>query len=186
MATLTYAGIGARATPAAVLADMTVMAGWLARTGWHLSSGGADGADSAFAAGAPVEQRTVWLPWRGYNGHRGPDCRVLSAAELAACMEIAASLHPAWERCSPAVRKLHVRNVAILLGERRDRPVDACVAWSERGAAVGGTGIGIRIAEAHGMRLGFVYVVSFVIGVLLRIRPCPRATESRNRGCRRF
>ncbi|MCY4318606.1 MAG: hypothetical protein OXE76_05315 [Alphaproteobacteria bacterium] len=59
MATLTYAGIGARATPKAVRADMTVMAGWLARTGWHLSSGGAAGADAAFAAGAPAEQRTV-------------------------------------------------------------------------------------------------------------------------------
>ena len=54
MATLRYAGIWARATPAAVLADMTVMAAWLARTGWCLSSGGADGADSAFAAGAPA------------------------------------------------------------------------------------------------------------------------------------
>ena len=52
MASLRYAGIGARATPANVLADMTVMAGWLARTGWHLSSGGAEGADSAFAAGS--------------------------------------------------------------------------------------------------------------------------------------
>ncbi|MDE0384962.1 MAG: hypothetical protein OXI22_13830 [Defluviicoccus sp.] len=152
MATLTYAGIGARATPAAVLADMTVMAGWLARTGWHLSSGGADGADSAFAAGAPTERRTIWLPWRGYNGHRGPDCRVLSAVELSACIEIAAPLHPAWERCSPAVRKLHARNVAILLmGERLDRPVDAVVCWSERGEAVGGTGMGIRIAEARGI-----------------------------------
>ena len=152
MATLTYAGIGARATPRAVLADMAKMAGWLARTGWHLASGGADGADSAFAAGAPVEQRTVWLPWRGYNGHRGPGCRVLSAAELEACMAIAAPLHPAWERCSPAVRKLHARNVAILLmGERLDRPVDAVVCWSERGEAVGGTGMGIRIAEARGI-----------------------------------
>ena len=54
MATLRYAGIGARATPAAVLADMETIAAWLARTGWILSSGGADGADSAFAAGAPV------------------------------------------------------------------------------------------------------------------------------------
>ena len=34
MATLRYAGIGARATPANVLRDMTVMAEWLARTGW--------------------------------------------------------------------------------------------------------------------------------------------------------
>ncbi len=149
MAILTYAGIGARATPTGVLANMTKMAGWLARTGWHLSSGGADGADSAFAAGAPAERRTIWLPWRGYNGHRGPDCRVLSAAELEACMEIAAPLHPAWERCSPGARKLHARNVAILL--MGERPVDVCIAWSERGAAVGGTGMGIRIAEARGI-----------------------------------
>ena len=150
MATLTYAGIGARATPTEVLADMTVMAGWLARTGWHLSSGGADGADSAFAAGAPAGQRTVWLPWRGYNGHRGPDCRVLSAAELSACIGIAGPLHPAWERCSPAVRKLHARNAAVL-GLALDRPVDAVVCWSERGAVTGGTGMAIRIAEDRGI-----------------------------------
>ena len=87
MATLIYAGIGTRATPPNVLADMAVMAGWLARTGWQLSSGGADGADGAFAAGAPAGQRRIWLPWRGYNGHRGPDCRVLSAAAMTACME---------------------------------------------------------------------------------------------------
>ena len=129
MATLRYAGIGARATPAATLADMTVIAEWLARTGWSLSTGGADGADSAFAAGAPAGQRTIWLPWRGYNGHRGPDCRVLSAGALKTCMEIAAPLHPAWQRCSPAVRKLHARNAAVL-GLTLDRPVDACVAWS--------------------------------------------------------
>ena len=115
MTTLIYAGVGARATPAGVLSDMTVMAGWLARTGWHLSSGGASGADSAFANGAPAGQRTIWLPWRGYNGLRGPDCRVLSAAAMAAGIEVAAPLHPAWERCSPAVRKLHARNAAVLL-----------------------------------------------------------------------
>ena len=150
MTTLRYAGIGARATPAAVLADMGVIAGWLARTGWHLSSGGADGADNAFAAGAPVGQRTIWLPWRGYNGHRGADCRVLSAAAMAACIEIAAPLHPAWERCSPAVRKLHARNAAVL-GLTLDRPVDAVVAWTAEGRVEGGTGMAIRIAEARGI-----------------------------------
>ena len=150
MATLIYAGIGARATPAGVLSDMTVMAGWLARTGWTLSTGGADGADTAFAAGTPAGQRTVWLPWRGYNGHRGPDCRVLSAAELSACMEIAAPLHPAWERCSPAVRKLHARNAAVL-GLTLDRPVDAVVAFTAEGRIEGGTGMAIRIAEDRGI-----------------------------------
>ncbi len=151
MATLRYAGIGARATPTAVLADMGVIAGWLARTGWHLSSGGADGADAAFAAGASAEQRTIWLPWRGYNGHRGADCRTLSPAAMAASLEIAAPLHPAWERCSPAVRKLHARNAAVVLGGTLERPVDAVVCWSERGASTGGTGMAIRIARTRGI-----------------------------------
>ena len=151
MVALVYAGIGARATPAVVRADMAVMAGWLTRTGWKLSSGGADGADSAFAAGAPAEQRTIWLPWRGYNGHRGADCRVLSAAAMAACMEIAAPLHPAWDRCSPAVRRLHARNAAVVTGGNLDRPVDAVIAWTAEGGISGGTGMTIRIAEARGI-----------------------------------
>ncbi len=149
MTTLTYAGVGARATPAAVLADMKVMAGWLARTGWNLSSGGASGADSAFAAGAPAGQRTIWLPWRGYNGLRRPDCRVLSPVAMAACIEVAAGLHPAWERCSPAVRKLHARNAAVVTGGNLDRPVDALIAWTAGGGISGGTGMAIRIAEAR-------------------------------------
>ena len=151
MATLRYAGIGARATPAVVLADMTVMAEWLARTGWHLSSGGADGADTAFAAGAPVGQKTLWLPWRSYNGRMARECRVLSAAEIAACMEIAAPLHPAWQRCSPVVRKLHARNAAVLLGGTLDRPVDAVVCWTAGGRTEGGTGMAIRMAEDRGI-----------------------------------
>ena len=158
MTTLTYAGIGARATPPQVLADMKLMAVWLARQGWHLASGGADGADSAFAAGAPTGQRTLWLPWQGYNGHRGLDCRVLSGTALSACTEVAARLHPAWDRCSPAVRKLHARNAAIL-GVATDQPVDACVAWSPGGRVEGGTGMGLRIAEHLGipvLNLGFM------------------------------
>ena len=151
MTTLIYAGIGSRATPRPVLSDMTKMAAWLARTGWHLASGGADGADSAFAAGAPAGQRTIWLPWPGYNGHAGPDRRTLSRSALADCMNVAARLHPAWDRCSPAARKLHARNVHILLGAGMDRPVDAVVAFTRDAAVTGGTGMGLRIAAAHGI-----------------------------------
>ena len=147
----TYAGIGSRATPASVLADMTKMAGWLARTGWRLASGGAAGADTAFANGAPAALRTLYLPWPGYNGHGGSDCRVLSPAELSACMDIASRLHPAWNRCSPAVRKLHARNAAVLLGATLDRPIDAVVCWSPDGAVVGGTGMALRIAAERGI-----------------------------------
>ena len=95
MTKLTYAGIGSRATPPGVLRDMTTMAAWLARTGWHLASGGADGADTAFARGASAGQRTLYLPWPGYNGHGGPDCVVPGRPEFAACIDLAARLHPA-------------------------------------------------------------------------------------------
>lgn len=147
----TYAGIGARATPKPVLDDMTTMAAWLARSGWLLATGGAHGADAAFAAGAPPGKRTLYLPWTGYNGHGGPDCRVPSPPELDAWMAVAARLHPAWNRCSPAVRKLHARNAAVILGPGLDRPVDAVVAWTSEGAVAGGTGMALRIAAERGI-----------------------------------
>ncbi len=150
MTTLIYAGIGARATPPSILTAMTVMAGWLARQGWHLNSGGAAGADSAFAEGAPAGHRTLYLPWSGYHRCAGPDCRVLSPSDLASCMAIAARLHPAWDRCSPAVRRLHARNAAIL-GSGLGRPVDAVVAWTPGGTITGGTGLGIRMAIEAGI-----------------------------------
>ena len=151
MTQLVYAGIGSRATPSAILEAMTTMATWLAHRGWHLHSGGAAGADSAFAAGAPAERRTVFLPWPGYRGCQGSDCRTLSPERMRICLAIAAALHPAWHRCSPAAQKLHARNVTILLGEDADTPVHAVVAWTSRGLVSGGTGMGIRIAHDRGI-----------------------------------
>ena len=163
----TYAGIGARATPKPVLDDMTTISAWLARTGWRLSSGGAHGADAAFANAAPRGTRTLYLPWPGYNGHRGADCRFPSPYELAAWMAVAAPLHPAWPRCSLAVRKLHARNAAVILGPGLDRPVDAVVAWTPEGAVTGGTGMALRIAEEHDIPV-------FNLGLLTPRAACER------------
>lgn len=143
-----YAGIGARATPPAILAHITKLADSLGRAGWHLNSGGADGADTAFANGAPVTEQTLFLPWRSYNGHHGTHCQVLSSDQMKACLAIASQMHPAWNRCSAAVRKLHARNVATLLGPSLTRPVNAVICWTENGAITGGTGMALRIA-AH-------------------------------------
>ena len=64
-------------------------------------------------------------------------------------MEIAASLHPAWDRCDATARQFHARNVGILLGPQGKTPVDAVVCWTPNGETVGGTGMAIRIAKAH-------------------------------------
>ena len=147
----TYAGIGARTTPPQVLADMTRIAQWLRRTGWHLNSGGANGADQAFADGASPDTRTLFLPWPGYKGHAGPDCRTLTPDELEAAMRLAARVHPVWSKCSRGVRALHARNAGIVLGPGLGNPVDAVVCWTPGGRIVGGTGNSMRMAETAGI-----------------------------------
>ena len=171
MTQLVYAGIGSRATPPSVLEDMTRMAAWLARRGWHLHSGSAAGADSAFAAGAPPGTRTLFLPWPGYRGNAGPDCRTLSADRTRRCLAIAADLHPAWHRCSPAARKLHARNVSILAVDT-GAPVDAVACWTRDGLPNGGTGMGIRIARRYGIPV-------LNLGVLHPRAVCERLEEIR-------
>lgn len=150
MAQLAYAGIGSRETPDDVLRQMTVMSGWLARRGWHLHSGGARGADTAYASGAP-DARTLHLPWPGYEGHAGDDCHVPAGDVFHRCIALASDHHPAWQRCSRGARSLHARNVSILLGPDLATPVNAVVCWTRDGKVLGGTGMGIRIARHFGI-----------------------------------
>ena len=141
-----YAGVGARKTPEAVLGAMREMATGLAGRGWHLRTGGAKGADDAFARAAPAERRTVYLPWRGYNGWSDTGSRALTAQELQKLRAAAAPHHPAWHRCPARVRDLHARNVAILVGHDMREPANAMVCWTEGGRVEGGTGMAIRLA----------------------------------------
>ena len=67
----------------------------------------------------------------------------------AACTDLAAQLHPGWHKCSQGARKLHARNVAILLGPNMDEPVDAVLCWTPNAAVTGGTGMGISIAMSR-------------------------------------
>ena len=144
-----YAGVGARKTPELVLGQMREMVGHLAGRGWHLRTGGAKGADDAFARAVPTDKRTVFIPWRGYNGWNGAEGRALTAGELQALRAAAASHHPSWTNCAPRVRDLHARNVAILLGADMREPVNAMICWTENGRIQGGTGMAIRFAQHY-------------------------------------
>ena len=146
-----YAGIGSRETPGDVLAAMTRIAEVLAQEGWTLCSGGADGADQAFASGVAEEITTerlrIYLPWRGYNGLSGPETRVLDRVQEAEAMELVSKHHPAWHRCKPGAQKLHARNAAIIHGPNLNQPVSAVICWTRNAVAIGGTATGIRMAE---------------------------------------
>lgn len=140
-----YAGIGSRRTPSQVLELMAKAASKLAHQGWVLRSGAAAGADSAFERGCDLAagQKEIYLPWPGFSSHSSRLCRPSQAA-----LALAGQHHPAWDRCSPAARKLHARNCHQILGPSLSAPVRFVLCWHD---GSGGTMQAVRIAEAHGI-----------------------------------
>ena len=131
-----YAGIGARVTPEAIVAQMQSIAMRLAMSGWFLRSGGAKGADKAFEAGCDVIN---------------PSAKSIRCGTLwEPAMNHAARYHPAWSKCSnDAARSLHARNSLVMMGDHLNDPVKFVVCWTVDGAVTGGTGQALRIAQEH-------------------------------------
>lgn len=152
-----YAGIGSRKTPPDILLVMRVFARGMARKGWILRSGGADGADTAFHRGAGCDA-IVYLPWRGFAkaGECGVVCPDLGDNWIAA-LRLASSVHPAWKLLSNGARALHARNCFQVLGTDLETPVSFVLCWTpggeETGAdctkETGGTATAIRLADRH-------------------------------------
>ena len=143
-----YAGIGSRQTPVEVLRFFRQMAGELAVAGWHMRTGGAQGADESFMRGTEEWQRSVIVPWAGFEKRSGTDVRLVREEYHQQLYEWAEQCHPAWPRCSQGARKLHTRNAAVIRGEDNGSPVNAVVCWTPDGAVTGGTGLAIRLAQA--------------------------------------
>lgn len=153
-----YAGIGSRETPANHLKEMRRWGRELAAKGWVLRSGAADGADSAFEAGA-IEAggvTEIMLPWDGFNGHL-TGTPVERFAGYGRAIRIASQLHPGWDRLGRGPRSLMARNVFQVLGRDLQSPVDFVLCWGRRpvyapdGRIVdvsGGTGLAVRLAAS--------------------------------------
>lgn len=147
-----YAGIGSRRTPQDVLHLMHHYGRRLPRGGYILRSGAADGADSAFQSGSEEvgAAAEIWLPWRGFNGMQDTHLYPTEAH-----MEMAATLHPAWDRLTRGSRRLHARNVGQILGADLATPVAFVICWTPDGCEneaqrtrnTGGTGTAIALAS---------------------------------------
>jgi hypothetical protein len=160
-----YAGIGSRQTPQDVLSRMTAIADKRAVHGWVLRSGAADGADAAFERGAVSAggQTEIYLPFPRFRGHRAG---IVSSTlpRWPEAQSIAASHHPAWERCSPVARQLLARNVFQILGRDLNSPVEDVLFFAPSTTArdgrivdaSGGTGLAVRLASARGIRIHLI------------------------------
>lgn len=139
-----YAGIGSRETPTHVLEMMTHLAVRLGEDGYILRSGGAKGADNAFARGAPAQEifkSHEALPW----AHEMVKTRFLPTDR------------GGFDHWNEYTKGLLARNMMQILGKNGDTPVDFVVCWTKSAvytdSSAGGTGYAIRCALGHGIRV---------------------------------
>ena len=143
----TYAGIGSRETPNNICREMYDIGFKLARKGYTLRSGGADGADKAFEFGCDdmvIGKKEIYLPWRGFNGSTS----LLNAVSDEA-VDLAKKFHPNWYSLQSAGRCLMGRNAYQVLGSNLNNPVDFILYWTKDGKASGGTGQALRMAKHY-------------------------------------
>jgi hypothetical protein len=152
-----WTGVGSRRAPESVRPLFVNIARRFAfgPIGWTLRSGGADGPDTWCEVETPVRQREIYRP-----------DDVCDRA-----LKIAASVHPAWDRCNEYARLLHGRNAYQVLGRSLDAPSRVLVCWTPDGETVGGTATAIRLAELHEVEtinLGWPWMtaerVEFLVG----------------------
>lgn len=148
-----YTGIGSRETPDEVRVVMHDMALKLASHGWVVRTGGAPGADTAFAKGARLwdgaAATEIYLPWEDFEGWSQFDVTLTEPTPEA--MKIAEEFHPAWYRLGRGGKALHARNVHQILGRdvlNPELPIFV-VCWTKGGRKTGGTAQAIRIAEHY-------------------------------------
>ena len=143
-----YAGIGSRETPQKVLDGFQSIGTILAKRGYCLRSGRADGADKSFEIGCDKAngRKEIYLPWKGFNGSNS-NLFVGNLQKEAEAISIASKYHPAWDKCKDGAKKLMQRNTYQVLGQDLETPSDFVICYTDRGLEKGGTAQAIRIAK---------------------------------------
>ena len=154
-----YTGVGSRKAPPDAIDLMKRIAFKLAGLGYHLRSGGADGADTAFEDGVfehcslwadLSKYQSIYIPWKGFKG-RDNKVDKLPNNLMKKAEELAASVHPAWGNCTSAARALHARNAYQVLGDRLDEPSKFLICWAPptNWGVKGGTNTAWQIAKLY-------------------------------------
>ena len=171
-----YAGIGSRKTPPKIIEKFKDLAEQLAKLGYCLRSGGAEGADTAFELGCDrVEgKKQIFLPWKGFVNNQSPFFEPPPEA-----FKIAEKFHPGWKGLGQGAKRLHARNSQQVLGPELNDPVDFVVCYTSEHK--GGTLQALRVAYCHRIPVfNFIKGDYSFRGILRRVyedKCCKRRTE---------
>ncbi|MFW6247105.1 MAG: hypothetical protein ACOC22_02945 [bacterium] len=155
-----YTGIGTREIPDNIQSLMIKISFGLAKKGFTLRSGGANGSDSAFELGCDKfgGNKEIFLPWKGFNDnnsglylpYRINDCHPKAK-------ELAEKFHPSWYNLSFGAKKLMIRNSHQVFGWDMDTPSDFIIAYTKDGKFSGGTGQALRISDYYNIKIYNLY-----------------------------
>lgn len=158
-----FAGIGSRSTPQFILDVMPKITEYLYGKNYILRSGGADGADSYFEKGVPLNyDKEIFLPWRNFNNNSSPyyiGSDLLDQDNYLLAESIAKKFHPRWDKLNDTVKKLMTRNVFQILGpnpndsENHSDLVVCYCPFNQYGKLTGGTSQALRIAEHYNIKV---------------------------------
>lgn len=160
-----FAGVGSRETPDDILALMRQISLALYAQGYGLSSGDAEGADTAFYEGAVMARQyqqngaRIYLAWDGVRGRTADPANFFYDATKFATWETARSMaeevHPAWEKCGRGGIAMHTRNVFQILGHDLNSPVKAIIYWAKpvgkTETVKGGTNMALQMSIRAGI-----------------------------------
>lgn len=142
--TMTYAGIGSRQTPPAIIAKMTEVARELENRGYTLNTGVTfggkrEGADKAFADG--TKRVNLFSPEK--QGSRKRE------------QTIAKEVHPNPSALTDGALRLMARNTNQIFGDSLNTPVDFVLFWAKETSnplrPQGGTGQAVEMARRKGI-----------------------------------
>lgn len=179
-----YTGIGSRRTPPHVLEDMRCIGVALANT-YGLRTGGAEGADTAFADGAIAFGGPVCI-YRPEAIRSSKGVVVTWGPPSKEAYAVAESVHPAWGSLGDYAKALHARNVHQVLGPKLNAPSEFLVCWTPDGASseeetsrsTGGTRTAIVVACRNGIPVFNLHEANTYSDALARLERICRKSAS--------
>jgi hypothetical protein len=161
-----YAGVGSRETPEEILELMRRISVALYAQGFALSSGDAEGADTAFYEGALLSPHfhtlgaRIYLAWNGVrNRYHDPKNYFFDASKFATwetANSIALEARGSWEGMGRGGIAMHTRNVFQIMGACLTDPVRSIVYWGKPVGKTekvkGGTNTALQLAIKCGVK----------------------------------
>lgn len=145
-----YTGIGSRDIPQEIYSLFTKLGSSLAKCGYTLRSGGADGSDKAFEVGCDKYKglKEIYVPWKGFNGSESELYNITDEM-----YRMAEKYHPYWNNLKNGAKKLHARNCSQILGNDLKTPTGFVICYTKDGKLQGGTAQALRIANDYKIKV---------------------------------